>query len=112
VNARRRTPYSGGRRTEPFQHNQHNGRGDLYANQGDGPFTVNHNTSNMYESRRGVAGRIVLVLLVIDVIWFIWGMTAYTGGPDDRGDSVRAVGFLILFFLTCAFGGAWFRRRL
>ena len=96
----------------PQQHNTHHGSGDLYAHQGSGDFTVNHSSHHQHVARPGIAGRIVLVLLGVDVLWFVWGGLAYTGEPGNQGDTVRSVGMLVLFLLTCAFTGAWFRRKL
>ena len=57
MNTNRRTPYRAPSASGRTQHNQHGGSGDLYAHNGDGGFTVNHN--NTYKGRRGIAGPIV-----------------------------------------------------
>ncbi|HEU5470188.1 MAG TPA: hypothetical protein VFV67_06005 [Actinophytocola sp.] len=56
--------------------------------------------------------KVLLILLVIDIAWFVWGMTAYTGLSGDTGDLVRSIGFLILFAMTIRLFVNWVRRRL
>ena len=84
------------------QYNHASRNGKIYAAQGD---------LNVYGQNRGIAGRLLVVLLAFDVVFFFYGMTAYTGRSTDT-DSWRAGIFFVLIAMTGAAFRGWFRRRL
>jgi hypothetical protein len=70
--------------------------GRVYASQG--VQNIYHQT-NARPSRRGRAIAL-LVAVVVDVGYFCYGMTSYTGQADNSGDLYRALGFLVLLAVT------------
>jgi hypothetical protein len=48
----------------------------------------------------------------VDVAFFFYGMTAYTGQPNNSGDLWRAGIFLVLLGTTGSLIRRWLRRRL
>jgi hypothetical protein len=98
----------------PSQHNQQynnasNG-GFVYANQGPGKQSINHHYNVVGARTR--TGWAILVLLAVDVGFFIYGMTAYTGLADDSGDLWRAGISVVLLGVTLRLIRRWFRQRL
>jgi hypothetical protein len=96
----------------PNQHNrQHNharGRGQVISYQGSGNQSV-HLHNQAARTRTGVA---VLVLLGVDVVFFLYGMTAYTGTAGNTADLWRAGVMLVLLAVTIRLIRRWFRQRL
>lgn len=90
------------------QHNHASGRGQVIANQGTGDQIVHLHRQEAARARTGVA---VLVLLGIDIVFFAYGMTAYTGSPGDAADLWRAGIMLLLFVVTIRLVRRWFRQR-
>jgi hypothetical protein len=91
------------------QHNQASSGGSVYANQG-GTQSINH--YNTFATRsRPRTGWVVLSFLVVDVVFFIYGMTAYTGRAGESGDLWRAGIFLVLLVITVTLIRRWFRKR-
>ncbi|GAA1640346.1 hypothetical protein [Actinoplanes couchii] len=86
----------------PNSGNQYNVGQNVYATQ-KGKITVNHGAAPP-------SGKPVLILLGLDVIFFFYGMFAYTG-DNTSGDTWRAGIFLLLVFVTLSTLGRWFRRR-
>lgn len=94
------------------QHNQQHNQaynGSVYANQGSGRMSVRHNYNAGPRNRTGVA---ILVFLGLDVAFFIYGMTAYTGAAGDSGDLWRAGVSIVLLGITLSLIRRWFRQRL
>ncbi|MGW5718971.1 hypothetical protein ACWEVP_22555 [Amycolatopsis sp. NPDC003865] len=60
---------------------------------------------------RSYAGRWVLGIALVDIVFFSYGAAAYTGKADDHGDLVRAVIFFVLLGLTGSLVRRWFRAR-
>ena len=83
--------------------------GNLYATLGG---NITFNTSPP-PSRRGlrIDTKVLLIALPMNVIFFFYGMLAYTG-RNTRADDWRAGLFLLLFFVTVAMLGRWVRRRI
>lgn len=94
------------------QHNQqynHASNGPLYANQGSGTQKITHNNYQAARTRTGVA---ILVFLVLDGLFFIYGSAAYSGQNGDSADLWRAGIFLVLVSVTISLIRRWFRQRL
>jgi hypothetical protein len=88
------------------QNNRSGPGGDLYAYQGTGEMNIhNHRTA-----RSGFGGRLLLTLVVVDAVFFFYGMLAYTGNSTSA-DAWRAWTFLVLLALTGATLRGWLRRR-
>lgn len=94
-----------------YQTNRADNGGTIYANQG-GSQEINHVTHNTNKAARSFAGWALLVCVVVDVIFFFYGMTAYTGQPGNSGDLWRAGIFLALLATTGTLIRRWLRRRL
>jgi hypothetical protein len=103
-----------GPNTGPNQHNNQTnkayGRGTIYSSQG-GSQHVNHIT-NQASATRSWAGWATLVVIGVDVAFFFYGMTAYTGQPSNSGDLWRAGIFIVLLVTTGSLIRRWLRRRL
>lgn len=93
------------------QYNQASRGGSVYANQGDGTQSITH-YNNFATKVRSWTGWAVLVFLVVDVAFFIYGRNAYTGREGDSGDLWRAGIFLVLLVITVNLTRRWFRRRI
>jgi|tagenome__1003787_1003787.scaffolds.fasta_scaffold17726535_1 hypothetical protein len=89
------------------QHNHARGHGRLIVNQG-GNQTVNLH-SHAARKRTGVA---ILIVLGLDVVFFIYGALAYTGHSGNSGDLWRAGIMLVLMGVTGNLIRRWFRQRL
>jgi hypothetical protein len=100
---------SNGPDQQNHQHNTASNGGSVYANQGSGKMSIKHNYRSGPRSRTGVA---VLVVLALDVVFFVYGMTAYTGAAGDSGDLWRAGIFLVLLAITGSLVRRWFRQRM
>lgn len=110
---------------DPFGRSARNsasGGSNVFNNQGDGQMNVNHGSGRMDIDNSVTnhftakvhtwTGWAVLVMLVADVAFFFYGMTAYTGGVDVNGDGFRAFGFLGMVAITISLIRRWFRQRL
>jgi hypothetical protein len=88
------------------QYNAPRKGGKVYAAQG------NQNIYNQTNLRPGVSRKsraiALLVAVAVDVAYFFYGMTSYTGRSGDSGDLYRALGFLVLLAVT----GTLLRRLL
>ncbi len=92
----------------------HTEGGTNYINQGEQRI---HNGDNVDQSRntylaaraRSYAGRWVLAIVLVDLVFFAYGAAAYTGTADDHGDLVRAVIFFFLLATTGSLIRRWFR---
>jgi hypothetical protein len=56
-------------------------------------------------------GRALVVMLVVDAVFFVYGAIAYTGQGNNPGDLGRAVIFLILLATTGTLLRRWVRSR-
>lgn len=96
----------------PSQHNQQvnqsNGNGPFYANQGGKQSIKNYTNA----ATRTWTGWVVLILLVVDVAFFVYGKESYTGHASDSGDLWRAGIFLVLVGSTVSMIRKWVRSRL
>lgn len=99
-----RTVTSGG--PQYSQRNSARRGGRIYANQGGNQIIHNHQGGH-----GGFSGRALLVTLVADAAFFLYGMTAYTG-RNTTGDLWRSGIFLGLLVLTGSLLRRWLRRRL
>ncbi len=83
--------------------------GNVYATQGG---NINFNTP-VAARQRGLRTdtKVFLFTLLADVIFFFYGMLAYTG-KYTTGDNWRAGIFLFMFFATFGMLGRWIRRRM
>ena len=88
------------------QHNHASGRAQIIGYQGSGNQIVNVRAAR---KRTGVA---ILVVLGIDVVFFLYGGLAYTGNAGDSGDLWRAGIMLMLLAVTGSLIRRWFRQRL
>jgi hypothetical protein len=109
--------------TGPHGHNrntQQNQANQVYATQ-QGNQYINQNT-HIYHGPNPVqsppvqraqprTGRALLVILAVDVAFFVYGATAYTGQANNPGDLGRAVIFLILLATTGTLLRRWVRSR-
>ncbi len=85
---------------------------DVYATQhGDQHFNNNHYNSINVRAHRWT-GWAVLVVLVLDVVFYFYGKAAYTGHPGDSGDLWRAGISLALLATTGTLIRRWFRTRI
>jgi hypothetical protein len=94
------------------QYRQHNAprRGSsVYANQGTGDQII-HTTP----PRRGMGGdtKALLVTLVVDGVFFVYGVVAYTGGRNAHADEWRAGAFIALVIVTGGMIRRWLRRHM
>jgi len=96
------SPWAG----QPGQYNTANS-GNVYATQ-NGTINVNAAASSKRGAR--IDTKVLLVTLLTDVIFFGYGMVAYTG-KNTNGDEWRAGIFLFMFLLTSVIIGRWIRRR-
>lgn len=95
------------------QYNQASNGGTVYSTQhGDQHFDNRVTNNNLRARERTWAGWAVLVSILVDVVYFVYGMTAYTGRTDDSGDLVRALIFFALLATTGTLLRRWLRRRL
>ncbi|MGK3207301.1 hypothetical protein [Amycolatopsis sp. MEPSY49] len=60
---------------------------------------------------RSYAGRWVLGIMLVDIVFFVYGAASYTGNADDHGDLVRAVIFFALLVFTGTLIRRWFRSH-
>ncbi|UOZ11338.1 hypothetical protein [Amycolatopsis sp. WQ 127309] len=67
------------------------------------------NTYHQISRARSYAGRWVLAIALIDIVYFAYGAAAYSGNADDHGDLVRAVIFFVLLAITGSLIRRWFR---
>ncbi|MFI5905955.1 hypothetical protein [Dactylosporangium sp. NPDC051541] len=90
--------------------NQYNYRNrskrDLYAHQGTGDMNISQTQYNLGQSRKTLNWTL-LVMVVVDVAFFFYGMMAYTG-HNTSADTWRAFIFLALVVVTLRL----LRRRL
>jgi hypothetical protein len=80
------------------QNNHASGHGVVNAHQGSGPMNIVQNF--LSPTRRGYGGWLLLILVVVDVIYFFYGMLSYSGDPDNSADMWRAWIFLFLVVWT------------
>ena len=99
-------PGSGG--NQYHQGNRARGRGTVIASQG-GNVSVNQHYANKI---RTWTGWTILVFFVVDIAYFFYGKSAYTGREGDSGDLWRAGIGLLLFVITVSLIRRWFRQRL
>lgn len=89
------------------------GDGPMNVNQGSGRMNIDNSVTNNFQAKVHTwTGWAVLVMLVADVAFFLYGMSAYTGGVDVNGDGFRAFGFIGMVGITIALIRRWFRQRL
>lgn len=98
--------------SQPGQYNSqfnNSTSGNVYATQGGGNININHNAPG----KRGLRtdSKVLLITLPVNVIYFFYGMLAYTG-RNTTADNWRAGIFLFLFLATCTMIGRWIRRRI
>ena len=84
--------------------------GNVFANQGPGNQIIN-NTTQQAKRGTGFDTKALLVILVLDVAFFFYGMTAYTG-RNTTADTWRAGIFILLLILTASLVRRWLRRRV
>ncbi|SDF81209.1 hypothetical protein SAMN05216553_103399 [Lentzea fradiae] len=97
------------------QHNNASHGGNVFANQGSGQMNVHQDNSTVNHFRlnqRKWTGWAILVMLVADVVFFIYGATSYSGNQGDSGDGLRAVVYLLMLGVTITLVRRWFRQRL
>ncbi|MEV7042119.1 hypothetical protein [Amycolatopsis sp. NPDC051061] len=99
-------------RGRQFTHTE--GDGTNYINQGsqtihNGDVDQSRNIYQQAARARSHAGRWVLAIVLVDVVFFAYGAAAYTGNADDHGDLVRAVIFFFLLATTGSLIRRWFR---
>lgn len=94
-----------------YQLNHADNGGTIYSSQG-GRQKVTNVTNNMTNGARSWAGWAAASSVVVDVIYFFYGMNAYTGQPGNSGDLWRAGIFFVLVATTGGFIRKWLRRRL
>jgi hypothetical protein len=82
--------------------------GNVYAAQGG---NININTTPPGKRGLRIDTKVLLIILITDVIFFFYGMLAYTG-RNTSGDNWRAGIFLFMFLMTSAMIGRWIRRRV
>jgi hypothetical protein len=82
--------------------------GNVYSAQNG---SINFNTTAPVQRGLRIDSKVLLVALLADVIFFFYGMLAYSG-QNTSGDNWRAGIFLFMFFMTCAMIGRWIRRRI
>jgi hypothetical protein len=108
-------PFGRGARNRASDHsNVFNNQGDgpMNINQGDGPMHVDNSTTNNINAKyRTWTGWAILVMLAADVIFFIYGASAYTGGRDTTGDGIRAFAYLFMLGFTISLIRRWFRQK-
>jgi hypothetical protein len=99
--------------------NQAKKHGTVYSAANGGTQIINNSSSNItapsWATRQKGMRRdtkVLLILLVLDVGMFFYGMLAYTGVRNDTGDLVRAVLALIMFGTTVRLIVTWIRRRI
>ncbi|MFC3894914.1 hypothetical protein ACFOWZ_25820 [Lentzea rhizosphaerae] len=109
---------------DPFGRSARNRASDhsnIFNNQGDGPMNINqgpgsmnidNSTTNINAKYRTWTGWAVVVMLAADVIFFIYGASAYTGGRDTTGDGIRSIAYLVMLGVTINLIRRWFRQRL
>jgi hypothetical protein len=100
----------------PGQQNQQSNtanNGNIYATQtGNINFTAAPAAAGAaVQQGRRLDTKVLLVTLLTDVVFFLYGMAAYTG-RNTTGDEWRAGIFLFLFVATCGMAGRWVRRRI
>jgi hypothetical protein len=101
------------RDTGPTQRNHASGGSSIYANQGSGTQSINHNYNTTVNARsRTWTGWAILVILAVDVAFFFYGKDSYTGRAGDSGDLWRAGIFLVLMATTGTLVRRWFRSKL
>jgi hypothetical protein len=90
------------------QHNAPRSGGSVYANQGPGNQII-----NTQPNKRGVGvdTKALVATLVSDVVYFFYGMSAYTG-RNTTADEWRAVIFVVLLVVTIGMVRRWLRRRV
>jgi DMSO reductase anchor subunit len=91
---------------QPGQYNSAASGGNVYATQGGNQYI------NVGTGKRGLRmdTKVLLVTLLADVVFFFYGMLAYTG-KNTNSDNWRAGIFLFMFLMTCGMIGRWIRRR-
>lgn len=95
------------------QHNHASGGSSIYANQGSGHQSINNNYNTTINARtRTRTGWAILVILVVDVAFAVYGQAAYTGQPGNSADLWRAGIFLFLMATTGTLIRRWFRTKL
>lgn len=87
------------------------GNGPMNINQGSGQMNVD-NSTHINATYRKWTGWAIMVMLVADVVFFIYGASAYTGGRDVNGDGIRAFAYLFMLGLTISLIRRWFRHKL
>jgi hypothetical protein len=98
----------------PRQHNSATNGGNVFANQG-GKMNVHQDystTNNINAKYRTWTGWAIVVMLTADVVFFIYGAAAYTGGRDTTGDGIRSFAYLLMLGVTINLIRRWFRQKL
>ncbi len=89
------------------QRNAPGSGGTVYANQGEGDQII----YAAPRKRGGMDTKALLVTLLVDVLYFFYGMTTYTG-HNTTADQWRALIFLVLLVVTGGMIRRWLRRRV
>ncbi|MGW6929492.1 hypothetical protein ACWGE0_05445 [Lentzea sp. NPDC054927] len=108
---------------DPFGRNAHNsasGGSNIFNQQGNGPMNINQgpghmtvdNSTHINAKYRTWTGWAIVVMLVADIAFFIYGASAYTGGRDVNGDGIRAFAYLLMLGITIGLIRRWFRQKL
>jgi hypothetical protein len=101
----------------PTRHTQQNHGHQVYAAQNGNQYV---NNTNIYQGPGRPqqppappprTGRALLVMLVVDAVFFVYGAIAYTGQANNPADLGRAVIFLILLATTGTLLRRWVRSR-
>lgn len=98
---------TGGQGARNVQRNTASSGGTVNANQG----TQNVNTYHVGQSASRLRRRAIylVVLIMLDVLSFMYGMLAYTG-TGTTGDHVRAWTFMVLLVVTIRTVRSWIRN--
>lgn len=83
--------------------------GNVYANQGSGDQIIH--TAAPGKRGLGTDSKALLVIIAVDVLYFLFGMLSYTG-ENTTGDLWRAGIFLVLLVVTASMVRRWLRRRV
>lgn len=100
----------------PVPHQQNNqtnhasNGGTIYSSQGGSQQVTNITNQISARAARSRAGWAVLIIIVVDVVYFFYGMTAYTGQSNNSGDLWRAGIFIVLLATTGSLIRRWVRR--
>jgi hypothetical protein len=99
------------RQQENYQTNRAYDGGTVYSTQ-NGSQHVNNITNVSGKAARSWAGWAAIAFIVLDVVFFFYGKSAYTGQAGNSGDLWRAGLSLVLLGVTINLIRRWFRHRL